>query len=331
MISKHSGNLNDSKMFLEFEKTSIKKGLAKPAEIVKTAAPKYEASNDLNSDLITLANGLRAQGFEKEANSLEDKIYNVKLAETHLYHAIDEDGQDLLDFAHPDGDLKITDSPHGMVETTDSAHKKIVDIVNKKPTGKYSAAQNVVIAAAEVLDINFLKKAQEQINLNELTEEPKNALNSEELKLQQNEEDEAKLTLELTEEQLAKRAVVNDEIKNKKLEIIAVLDQALFSDEYIAKNFTTDDHKIMAGQGSKAFLFVNKIGAEELEFIKKIHKDFFGLEYESAGWSKDIIKNFISSNERYSLYEALRPFVPEGIRKKYFWGTVIDFYTSTQI
>ena len=93
----------------------------------------------LTATLLKLCNKLRAEGFAKYADSLEDKFVNYKAAGVHLYQAHKETGEDLVERAHPDGDNKIVSevsNNNGDVETIVSKHKKIVDVVNKQPTGK---------------------------------------------------------------------------------------------------------------------------------------------------------------------------------------------------
>lgn len=165
MTLKHI-KFDESQTMRSLERVAIKKGLLKPKEIVKEAQVNLATSDNLYSDLVGLANGLRQRGFMKEAESLEDKIHRVKLAETHLYRAIDEDGQDLLDFAHPDGDVRVSDSPYGVVETIDSAHSKMIDMVAKKPTGKYaSSVRDLIIATADILEVFPLKKQAQEIGV----------------------------------------------------------------------------------------------------------------------------------------------------------------------
>jgi cob(I)alamin adenosyltransferase len=141
MTLKHI-NFSDSPVMRELERRAVKQGTFQPQveEIVKQAAltPKYAASGNLYNDMFAVAKGLRQLGFEKEANSLEEKILICKQAETHLYRAIDEDGEDVLEFAHPDGDTHIADAKdnHGEVETGLSAHQKIIEMLSKQPTGK---------------------------------------------------------------------------------------------------------------------------------------------------------------------------------------------------
>ncbi len=155
MTFKH-GKFSDSPVMRQFERVAIKRGMVKPDEIVKKASPALEPSNDLFSDIFKLANTLRDRGFEKEANELEDNIIIFKTAETHLYKAIDETGEDLLEFAHPKGSVKMHDAKDelGVVEDLLDKHRKILEVVNKTPTGKYAG---VLSALAE--DLGIKKKA----------------------------------------------------------------------------------------------------------------------------------------------------------------------------
>jgi hypothetical protein len=108
---------------------------------VEQSKPIFAQAEDtsLISTLLKLCNKLRAEGYNKYAESIENKFVNYKTAGVHLYQAHKETGEDLVDQAHPDGDNKIVpdvSDNNGDVETIVSKHKKIVDIVNKQPTGK---------------------------------------------------------------------------------------------------------------------------------------------------------------------------------------------------
>lgn len=160
----------DSPVMRELERQAIKNktfDTNSVADIVKMAAATKKPiaptpSKDLYRDMINLAVALKKKGFEKEAESLEDKIFLYKQAETHLYRAIDEDAEDVINFAHPDGDHKVSDAQdqNGEVETTLSAHQKILQVVNKKPTGKFAKlVDNLILATAEVLDVDLMKMA----------------------------------------------------------------------------------------------------------------------------------------------------------------------------
>lgn len=98
---------------------------------------KLESEVSFDESILKLCSGLRAKGFDKNADALEEKFLAFKAAaNTHLYRAHDEDGEDVIHFAHPDGDAHTNDGDLGDVETITSKHKKIVDVVQKAPTGK---------------------------------------------------------------------------------------------------------------------------------------------------------------------------------------------------
>ncbi len=165
MTFKHI-NFSDSPVMRELEKIARAKGEFNSSSVesvvkkVAASKPKkkvsYEPSEDLMQDILKLADGLRAKGFEKQADSLETKFLDYKKAETHLYRAIDEDGEDVIGFAHPHAAKPISDSEHAKVPNILEKHKKIVDIVNKQPTGKYAADVADIVKDAE--DILGLKK-----------------------------------------------------------------------------------------------------------------------------------------------------------------------------
>jgi hypothetical protein len=146
MTFKHI-KFEESPIMRSLEQVAIDKGMFNDTELEKMvkkaseSGPSYSPTGDVYADLIRLANGLRDRGFTAEANSLEDKVFIHKQAETHLYRAIDEDGEDLLGFAHPDGDVEVAPSSggHGIAETLEGTHKKMLDVVNKTPTGKFAS------------------------------------------------------------------------------------------------------------------------------------------------------------------------------------------------
>lgn len=158
MIFKHK-LLTDSAVMKEFEKIAISKGMAKAEVLSKMASDESVnliPSKDLIIDMLNLAEGLRSKGFEKDAESLESKVLAYKKAETHLYRAIDEDADDMLEFAHPKKNRVKFDAKdgHGEFEDTRTQHDKMVAIVNKKVANEY----NVVLEkTAEILGLK--KKA----------------------------------------------------------------------------------------------------------------------------------------------------------------------------
>lgn len=103
--------------------------------------------------ILNLCNGLRTKGFSNYAEQLETKFLIYKQAKVHLYRAHDEDGEDLVNEAHPDGDVHMADAENGYgdVHTTVNKHKKIVEIIEKVPTGKLaSVVNNCKIALGDI-------------------------------------------------------------------------------------------------------------------------------------------------------------------------------------
>ena len=125
--------------------TEIAEKLAKE----QAAAPPPELS--LEEKLLSLCEQLRTSELTSQASALESSFLLFKsAAATHLYRVHDEDGEDLINFAHPDGDNKsMQDGELGDVETTLSRHQKILQVVNKQPTGKlanYVSQCKIVLA-----------------------------------------------------------------------------------------------------------------------------------------------------------------------------------------
>jgi len=162
---------DESPILRELERVAIKRGMLTPAPIVKEAAVEesYASTGDLHEDVLLLVEGLRKKGFEKEASDLEDKANLHRIAETHLYRVIDEDGDDILDFAHPEGDVEIAPSSSGLgkIWTEQSAKKEFLRVVNKKPTGKYSSIESVLKEAAGVFGMH--KEAQRGLSRKQYT------------------------------------------------------------------------------------------------------------------------------------------------------------------
>ena len=128
----------------------------KHLETMKTLADKQPMEPDVKTlmslnvvgdasfeeNVLKLCNSLRTKGFLRYAEELETKFLLFKQADVHLYRAHDEDGEDIIDAAHPDGDVNMGDGELGDVETIVSKHKKIVDVLEKTPTGKLASCIN---------------------------------------------------------------------------------------------------------------------------------------------------------------------------------------------
>lgn len=160
MTFKHI-NFIDSSVMRELERQAVKNGQTPSLQLTdiikKTAsqtASQYLPTNHLFLDLIRLAEGLRVKGFTRTAEALEEKIFAYKKAS--------EQYNSELKAAHPDGDINMGEAINnlGDVETLESAHEKIVEVVKKNPTGKQAAlVNNILRASEEVLGIK--KKAQD--------------------------------------------------------------------------------------------------------------------------------------------------------------------------
>lgn len=146
MTFKHI-KFNESPIMRSLEKVAIDKGTFEPdSPIVKEASGEsFDPSNDLFGDMVRLANGLRKKGFVSEAEKLEDKIFAHKMAKK-------DDGEKMMDDAHPEGDVEVAPSKggYGKMLTHPETQRQLLDIVNKKPTGKYAS---IVKAVEEALGI----------------------------------------------------------------------------------------------------------------------------------------------------------------------------------
>jgi hypothetical protein len=153
MTFKHN-SFQDSPTMRSLTKVAQDKGWIKDEPVVKTASPKLDLnpSKDLTENLLKLCNGLRASGFEKQANEIEDKFVVYKQAQS-LYGVSGEDGEDLLNSAHPKGSHKMedVDSNEAVFEDLLDKHQKIVSVVDKKPTGKLASTRSIIDAVKIVL------------------------------------------------------------------------------------------------------------------------------------------------------------------------------------
>lgn len=142
----------DSFTMRSLEKLAISKGMIKPDAVVKNASQSefgqdLEPTKDLVQNILKLCDGLRASGFEKQADALEFKFVQFKKEANELYNTSKEVGEDLVDAAHPKGSYKLEGvAGDATVETIIDQKKKIQDIVNKKPTGKLANNKDIINA-----------------------------------------------------------------------------------------------------------------------------------------------------------------------------------------
>jgi hypothetical protein len=129
-----------------FDRLAYQKGwVSQPAPLTKQASVSKKADlapgESLSENLLKLCSGLRGAGLESAAQEIEQNFLLMKTAEVHLYHVHDEEGEDIIDFAHPDGGKKLDKSwdELGEIETIVERQKKIRQVVEKEPTGKLDA------------------------------------------------------------------------------------------------------------------------------------------------------------------------------------------------
>jgi hypothetical protein len=150
----------DSELARSLEKVAREKGLIKLDPLKKEASLQKSnidllPSSDLMENILKLCQGLRSEGFSKEAIEVETNYLQYKKAQT-LYQAHLETGEDLIHSAHPKGShhLEGVDSDEATVEDILDKHLKIMEVMNKKPTGKLSSAHSILQAVKVVLGSN---------------------------------------------------------------------------------------------------------------------------------------------------------------------------------
>ena len=94
---------------------------------------------NLDSNILKLCSGLRAQGLVSYANTLEKKFLQYKQANA-LYDVSGESGEDVVNQAHPDGSHAMENMEgDATIETILDRSKKIQQVVSKQPTGKLAS------------------------------------------------------------------------------------------------------------------------------------------------------------------------------------------------
>jgi hypothetical protein len=125
---------------------------------------RFETEASFDETILKLCSGLRDKGLTTYADTLEEKFITYKrAANVHLYRAHDEDGEDLINAAHPDSDPNMGDGDLGDVENLLTKHKKIVDVIKKEPSGKLGS---YVEQCKVALGASFLALAQEKTENN---------------------------------------------------------------------------------------------------------------------------------------------------------------------
>ena len=146
MTFKHN-KFEDSPVMRSLEKLAQEKGLIKNDPLHKVASRSAKAnltpSQDLMENLIKLCDGLRAEGLYAFANEIETSFLMYKKAEA-MY--ADSNGEDIINQAHPKGSPKLDVEGDGVVETIIDRHLKMIEVVEKRPTGKLTNAKEIIRA-----------------------------------------------------------------------------------------------------------------------------------------------------------------------------------------
>jgi len=169
MTFKHTQHW-DSELSRSLEKVAIAKGLIKPEPAIKKSAAVIKQADttptsNLMENIFKLCAGMRSNGLIKEAVEVETNYLNYKSAQT-LYEAFKETGDDVIQQAHPDGSHKMEDidSDEATFEDILDQHVKILQVMDKKPSGKLSSTAQVLRAVKIVLsqDVTEMSTSQQE-------------------------------------------------------------------------------------------------------------------------------------------------------------------------
>jgi len=152
MTQKHIG-FSDSIVMKELEKIAVKDKLIefeKKPEIQAKASTELKETGDVFMDSITLAESLREKGFNKQAALLEKRAleYKEQTKEgSEQYNWWEEDGDSFLEFAHKNDyhEPLPSSNDYGRVEDEIGEHKKIMQSVERQPTGKTASDKKKII------------------------------------------------------------------------------------------------------------------------------------------------------------------------------------------
>lgn len=141
----------ESEVMRGLEQLALKEGWFPEEPIVKEAEMQVRASSNWEENIITLATHLRTRGFVKEADGLEDKYFTWKKLAT------------LTEEAHPEGDVAVAKANGDLadVETTESRHSKMVEVLKKQPTGKQASLDSWIVNVADELGVSLSKLGQD--------------------------------------------------------------------------------------------------------------------------------------------------------------------------
>lgn len=141
---------DQSSTMRSFANLAMKKGIITPESITKVASvnkqivqSKLTPGPNLEENILKLCAALREKGFVKNAVEIEEKFFIMKKA-VYLYDTHGETGDDVINFAHPDGSHQMKDvEGDAMIETIIDKQKAIKNMIAKEPTGKLAMAKKM--------------------------------------------------------------------------------------------------------------------------------------------------------------------------------------------
>lgn len=148
----------ESPVMRSLEKIAVKNGLVKndPLDKYAKAEKKFDLtpSKNLDENILKFCAALRKEGYDKLALEVEQNFVLYKQAESEYSKILNE--------AHPDGSHDL-EGVLGDNEIEDllAQHSKILNVVNKKPTGKTASSKDlinavkIVLAEDQVLEYNM--------------------------------------------------------------------------------------------------------------------------------------------------------------------------------
>ena len=151
MNFKHE-KFDDSAVMRSLEKVAREKGWVEVKPITKSASNELNLSPSPNlvDNVMKLCAGLRQAGLERYALDVENKFVAFKQAAT-LYDTHGETGDDLIDAAHPKGSHKMEGLDNAVFKTILDRHVDMINMIDKKPSGKLSNAKDILRAVKVAL------------------------------------------------------------------------------------------------------------------------------------------------------------------------------------
>lgn len=295
------------------KKTAERKGWLSAPEKIKTAAREKKSFNPLQpafQNITILSQELRAAGLNSEAQVLENKILEYKLAENKLYNLIDRKGEDWIEFAHPEGSPKLFDSQEkeGIVETSIDQQIKMRDMVLKNP-------KKADKKLAQILGIKIAQQAaQEEIP----------AVSQEDLE-----------EITVSEEMQAKIASINSFLSESWPEIGNSLRAALQSAGIDGEGKPTaaisfnpkfllsynPDTKTEGGLNYLDFFTkYSKVSASELKEFVKLYQMLYG----QGEFNPQVLAGRLLQINNYSGLKSLVAKIDAELATKYFYGSTVE-------